>query len=234
MTPQSPWTRRWSSAWLAAALLIALFAGSLASPVSAQDESAEDAMTISLEEVNNSGVSGTVRLTPNGDQTDVAVRLTGATGSHPNHIHENYCANADPAPLAPLSHIVIGETDPDGFTHSMVDMSVDELLAGEFSIIVHLSDDELDQYLACGNIAAEGEAEQVPAEMSPGTTTDDGGPASGSAAVAGSTDSSVTGVATTGVGSGVQPDLRLILGLVSLALLSAAVSLGVARRMRLN
>ena len=50
MTPQSPWTRRWSSAWLAVALLIALFAGSLASPVSAQDESAEDATTISLEE----------------------------------------------------------------------------------------------------------------------------------------------------------------------------------------
>lgn len=233
MTPQSPWTRWRSIERLTATLLTVLIALLLASPASAQDESA-GATTITLEEVNNSGVTGTARLTPNGDQTDVAVRLTGATGSHPNHIHENFCANVDPVPIAPLSHIDIGEADPDGFTHSTVDMPLDELLAGEFSILVHLSDDELDQYLACGNIGTGGDVAQVPAELAPDTPAADSEAASESSHAADRTDSAVTDVSTTGVGSGVQPDLGLILGLVSLAMLSAAVSIGVARRVRLN
>jgi hypothetical protein len=72
----------------------------LAAPVVAQD-----AVTFDLNEVNDSGVSGVVMLTANGDQTDVAIRLTGATGDHPNHIHENACANVNPEPLFPLTHI---------------------------------------------------------------------------------------------------------------------------------
>ena len=234
MNPRSLWCRRWSIECVAAAMLILPFAVSLATPTSAQEESDQGVTTITLNEVNDSGVSGTVRLSPNGDQTEVAVRLTGATGNHPNHIHENFCANVDPDPLLPLTHIVVGEVDPDGFTTTTVDMPLDELLAGEFSILVHLSDDQLDQYLACGNIATGDVGEEAAVVPAPGTPTVDAASAPEPAGGAGGTDVAVTDVATTGVGTGIQPNLRLALVVVSLAVLSAAVAIGAARRIRLS
>jgi hypothetical protein len=214
---------------VAAVLLILPLAVSLAMPTSAQEASNQE-VTFTLDEVEDSGVSGIVRLSPNGDQTDVAIRLTGATGNHPNHIHENFCANVDPDPLLPLTHIDVGAADPDGFTNSTVDISLDELLGGEYSILVHLSDDQLGQYVACGNLGTPDAVAAAAAAQSPSTPAAD----SAAAGQVGGTDATVSEVATTGVGSGLQPDLQLVLVVVSLAVLSAAVAIGAARRIGLR
>jgi hypothetical protein len=146
MTPRSCWNIGRSTTILVAMIL------ALVAPVMAQEASDLDEVTVVLEEVADSGIIGVAMLTADGEQTDVAIRLTGARGDHPNHIHENFCDNVNPEPRFPLTHIEVGNTDPDGFTNSTVDVSLEELLTGEYSILVHLSDDQLDEYLVCGNI----------------------------------------------------------------------------------
>src|SRR6266852_3947107 len=54
---------------------------------------AADSITIKLDTLNSSGVSGTATLTANGNNTDVVVTVTGepAAGSEPDHIHTGQC-----------------------------------------------------------------------------------------------------------------------------------------------
>jgi hypothetical protein len=225
MTPRSLWNPCQSiGAWVVALLVLAL-----AAPVAAQDQAEQETITITLAEIGDSGVSGVAMLTPNGEQTDVAIRLTGGFGNHPNHIHENYCANVNPVPLLPLTHVVVGEADADGFTNSTVDISLDELLSGEYSIIVHRSDDQLDDYLVCGDISV-GNAEET-ASAPASTAAADTASGVGTPAAGSSTDGTgVTEMAVTGVGTGVQSDPRLVIVFASLAVLAAVVAFGTSRR----
>src|SRR5712664_1566706 len=55
--------------------------------------SAQDTVTINLDALNSSGISGTATLTANGATTNVVVNVTGepAGGSEPDHIHTGQC-----------------------------------------------------------------------------------------------------------------------------------------------
>ena len=112
------------------------------------DADAAESVTIDLNELSDSGVSGTATLTANGEQTDVAIAVTGATGGHPVHIHTGTCDT--------LGEVVHGLTDIDanGESVTTVDTSLTDLLDGEFAINAHLSAEEISVYVACGNIEA--------------------------------------------------------------------------------
>ena len=93
--------------------------------------------------------------------------------SHPAHIHSGSCANLGDVVL-PLTDVTpIGDESkrtgattaiPVESSLSVVDMPLQDIIDGEYAINVHLSADEIDTYIACGDIGGvvttdEGETE---------------------------------------------------------------------------
>jgi hypothetical protein len=108
----------------------------------------EDDLTIDLNELNDSGISGTATLTDNGDgTTTVSITVEGATGGHPAHIHEGTCDDLDPNPTYPLNAV-----DADGVSETDIDVSLEDLLASPYAVNLHESDTNLGTYVACGEI----------------------------------------------------------------------------------
>lgn len=97
---------------------------------------------------NQSGESGTATLTAMGEQTKVEIDLRNAPSgtAQPAHIHEGTCDNLTPKPKWPLSSV------KDGKSSTTVPVSLDKLRSGQYAINVHKSADELQTYVACGNI----------------------------------------------------------------------------------
>ena len=183
---------RWALVLLAL-LAAATLAG--ARPVAA---AVGDTLVITLEELNDSGVSGTATLTDNGDgTTTVAIEVEGATGGHPAHIHNGTCDDLDPNPLYPLTTV-----DENGTSETDVPYTLDDLLATPTAINLHESDTNLGTYIACGNIT--GEPVSAGAE-------DTGASEEG---VGGGTTPPATGV---GVLAATEGGLSLWLGLTALA-----------------
>jgi Domain of unknown function (DUF4331) len=110
-------------------------------------EAANEA-TVTLDELNDSGVSGKATLTAVGDdQTKVVIDVQGATGDHPAHIHTGTCDDLNPNPLFPLENV-----DANGHSETTVDVGLKELTGGGFAINLHLSAQQIGVYVACGNI----------------------------------------------------------------------------------
>jgi hypothetical protein len=137
--------------------LAAVFLGLIASfhsAAAAADDSA-DSITIALNEYQNSGVSGWATLTAKdgGLQVQMAVEGDAVTGNQPTHIHTGTCENFDPNPTFPLTTIVLDPLSSDGISETNVpDVSLDELLSGDYVILVHKSPDELTKYFVCGDL----------------------------------------------------------------------------------
>jgi CHRD domain len=103
-------------------------------------------VNVQLEELGNSGVSGTATLTAEGDQTKVVLDVEGATGDHPVHIHNGTCTNLQDV-VFPLTNI-----DASGNSETTVDIKLSDLLDGEYAINAHLSADQISTYVTCGEI----------------------------------------------------------------------------------
>ena len=132
-------------------VLLALTSFVRVTSVGAQDSS----ITIDLNELNDSGISGTATLTDNGDgTTTVEIQVDDATGGHPAHIHEGTCDNLNPNPEYPLTSV-----DESGLSETDVEVSLDDLLASPYAINLHESDTNLGVYVACGEIVAADEAD---------------------------------------------------------------------------
>lgn len=103
----------------------------------------------------------------------LAQETTTTIASHPSHIHAGTCAELDPNPAAPLNNLVPIAADPEDLEASLqevetvgvltaspilyadsedVDLAWEDMLAESHAINVHLSDQEIDQYIACGDI----------------------------------------------------------------------------------
>jgi len=113
----------------------------------------ESSATIALHEQNNSGQSGTAKITISEDETTatVEIHISGGSGvPQPAHIHAGSCANLDPTPLYPLNSVVNG--------HSLTVLTeasatgMPSMEASEFAINVHKSAAEASVYVACGDI----------------------------------------------------------------------------------
>ena len=151
---------RWStSLWRAIVLaaFVVIAASTLGAPVAAQNN---DSITIPLNEHENSGVSGTATLTAEGENTRVAMELSGdpLTGDHPTHIHTGTCRNYDPNPLYPLTTVILDEVNDEGVSETTVEgVRLRELLPEDYVILVHPSAEELFPELVCGDIKTDGD-----------------------------------------------------------------------------
>lgn len=107
----------------------------------------DDSRTIELESLNDSGISGIVKLQPEGDKTKVIVLLkdTPEGVSQPIHIHKGSCSELG-APKYPLNPV------KEGKSKTTVDISLNELISGQFAINAHKSKQDIQTYVACGNI----------------------------------------------------------------------------------
>ncbi len=131
------------------ALPILVILGALAAfalPVAAQES-----VTIQLREQSGSGQSGTAVLTAVGNRTRVVLTLSNPPAGvvQPAHIHEGTCANLNPQPRYPLQSLSAGRSETE------IDVPLSQLLAGQFAINVHKSQQEISTYVACGEIRAQ-------------------------------------------------------------------------------
>jgi Cu/Zn superoxide dismutase len=112
------------------------------------EQALEDALTLDLQEQNDSGISGTVTFTPTTEgQVEVEIELRGSEGGpHPAHIHAGSCADLDPTPKWPLENVV------DGRSKTTIDVTSAELVLDEYAVNVHESPENAGNYVACADI----------------------------------------------------------------------------------
>ena len=111
---------------------------------------ADDEVTIELNEQNDSGVSGSATLRDMGNgKTEVTLKLEGATGGHPAHIHEGTCETLNPEPALALQSV-----DENGESTTEVDASLETIMSKQHAINVHkgATPEEVKVYIACGDI----------------------------------------------------------------------------------
>ena len=116
-----------------------------------------DQLRLEFDELNDSGVEGTVTLYDVGEQTLVAILVEDAGDVHPAHIHEGTCDDLEPQPFAPLSNVENEEV-----SLSLVDTPLQELIDGDYAVDLHLSPNELGTLIVCANI------EGTPVPATPG------------------------------------------------------------------
>lgn len=83
-----------------------------------------------------------------------------ADAGRPVHIHAGTCADLDPNPLFPLENITAPAGEVEGSAEaaqaetsvSTVPATLEDILAADHSINVHLSTEEVQTYIACGEI----------------------------------------------------------------------------------
>lgn len=119
-------------------------------------------LELELEELNDSGIEGTVTLYDAGERTIVEFDVEGAGGDHPANISAGVCDDLDPEPVHELQPV-----NEDGESLTVVDTTLDDLLESEHAIDMRLAPDELGTLIACVNI--EGEPE-LPADGTPAAT----------------------------------------------------------------
>lgn len=181
---------------------------------------AQDDVIVPIDELNGSGVSGDASLTDNGDgTTTVDIMVDGATGGHPAHIHSGTCAE--------LGDVVYPLTDVNasGESVTVVDVPLADLLSGgPYAINIHLSADDIETYVACGDIPVEAVGGEVAAAESTATVAPTVQPAA--TAVGGTSD--VTSIGSSGVGTtftGSTGLLVVAMGALGVMLLAGALGL---------
>ena len=113
---------------------------------SESNSSGSSTMTVDLNEQSASGESGSATLTAEGNKTKVVIDLQGNSSAQPAHIHKGSCADLDATPEYALADV------KGGTSTSTVDAKLDDLRDGAFAINVHKSADEIETYVACGNV----------------------------------------------------------------------------------
>ena len=107
--------------------------------------SAGESRVLTLETLNDSGVNGSVTLTPLGNgHTEVTVQVDSA--GHPNmpaHIHPGTCEELVPQPKYPLESVVAGRSTTD------VPASLEDLLSDTVALNLHASNSQMEVYTAC-------------------------------------------------------------------------------------
>ena len=107
----------------------------------------QEAVTVELQEQNDSGQSGQATLTPEGEQTRVVLELENPPSvPQPVHIHEGTCEELDPTPRYPLENLSGGTSE------TVVDAPLSDLQGGDFAINAHASEADAKTYVACGGV----------------------------------------------------------------------------------
>jgi hypothetical protein len=115
---------------------------------------------VQLESVNESDQRAFARLTGFGDQTVISVTMEEESeATYLPHLHEGTCTDYDGIPILPLA-----ESTPGQRSRAVVDIPLEELLAGNYLIDVHPATTEADSLfdpdsaVVCGELS---EAERI-------------------------------------------------------------------------
>jgi hypothetical protein len=104
--------------------------------------------TVELATLNDSGVTGSAVLTDLGDGT-TRVEVDVDPAGHPDmpaHIHPGTCVNLVPQPRYPLQNVI------EGVSTTVVEVTLEELFAGELALNLHFSSDDFGTYTACADL----------------------------------------------------------------------------------
>jgi hypothetical protein len=156
--------------WVAIALAMTGGMAGVGGVATAQDEKAGDRASVAFTELNDSGLSGTAELTARGERTNVSMRINGAVGEHPTHIHTGSCDDLDPNPKYPLNNVELNTTALVGMSDSVVDVPLDEIISSDHLILIHRSPEELNTYYACGDVVADTTSASVAEDAGGGST----------------------------------------------------------------
>lgn len=129
---------------------VSLVAAGLLAIAAIAPAAAQDSITLDLEEVDDSGVAGNVRIVSEDGQAEVTILLTQGLedeSEHPVHIHEGTCDDLGDVAY-PLNDIV------DGSSETTLDVDLADLRTGDFAVNAHMSADQMDVYIACADIPA--------------------------------------------------------------------------------
>jgi hypothetical protein len=104
--------------------------------------------SLALPAINGSGVSGTVTLTevsPGRTRVEISVESNG-NPDMPAHIHAGACPKPIPQPQHPLTAVIAG--------HSVTEVpaSLAELTAGDLTLNLHRSNEDLRSTTACADL----------------------------------------------------------------------------------
>ena len=135
---------------------------SSASSSSSATPSPSGQVSLTLTQLNNSGVNGTATITPiNDKQIKVEITVTGQPdGSYePAHIHQGTCANLNPTPQFFLTDSGTATNGgqlwlQNGKASVIVNTTMAEIQSTPHAINLHLSPTNLPHYMACGDIPA--------------------------------------------------------------------------------
>lgn len=110
---------------------------------------APSTLTVQLAQQNGSGESGTATLTQVGGDVQVVISLSGAPSTaQPAHIHFGVCSDLGGVAY-PLTSVTGGQS-----TTTVKGVTMEQLLSRPYGINVHESADNLQKYVACGDITA--------------------------------------------------------------------------------
>ncbi len=151
---------------LTALLMTVSLMALMALPAFAQGS--DDPIQIGLEEQNNSGISGGAALEDQGDgTTEVTLVVQGVAekGEYPAHIHTGQCPEVGDItyPLEPVAfdaNASAGASPNTGVSVTVLDAPIDEILAQQSAVNVHLYTDP-SVYVACGGLPMADELERL-------------------------------------------------------------------------
>jgi hypothetical protein len=129
--------------------LVGMLLTAAGAPVSAQSYPGDSGTgtELGMAAQNASGEVGTVTLFRRGAKTLVVIKLSGAPhGPQPAHVHRGTCDNLDPKPAFPLTNVVNGRSS------TLLPVSIDRLLSGNYSVNVHQSLTNIPRYVSCGHL----------------------------------------------------------------------------------
>jgi len=110
---------------------------------------APSTLTVQLQQQNGSGESGTATLTQTGSDVQVVIALNGAPATaQPAHIHFGVCSDLGGVAY-PLMPIADGKS-----TTTVKGVTIAQLLSRPYGINVHESADNIQKYVACGDVTA--------------------------------------------------------------------------------
>ncbi|MEJ2217022.1 MAG: hypothetical protein P8099_10445 [Gemmatimonadota bacterium] len=120
-------------------------------PSQAASDSASMGTQVQMTPLNNSGVNGTLTLTPKGDSLVVAVNVNGlpdGAGAYPSHMHQGTCA-APGAVAQPLNDV---QADSAGVGQATTTVAMSVLQQGQQHLVmVHRKDGTM---ASCAEIPA--------------------------------------------------------------------------------
>jgi hypothetical protein len=116
-----------------------------ATPTAPPAETPVPDVLVSLEEANDSGVSGEAALWQLGDDVLVIVGLSGAGPVHASHVHEGSCADLGGI-VHPLADVVDGHAET-----TLTATRLEDVANGDSALAAHGDDGEV---VTCGDIAA--------------------------------------------------------------------------------